>query len=784
MRKFLITLVAIFTMITGTAYAGANIMLMNRGMAIQKIYELAGSPVVNTEAPFVDKEGSFEAAINWAYESKILLGFGDGTCRPKEAITREQFATLLNKYSKDGIVTGNLINYKDKDDISNWAKDAMHWCISSGIIKGREVDLICPAGLITVEEGNIMMERFNSLPDLTELRKDIEVLTERPRNIGSDAEKNAVKYLQKRFENMGYEVEIQEYVAWEETSGNNVIAIRKASENSDILVISAHHDSVSTSFGANDNASGVAALLAVANQLKDIETDTELRFISFTDEENGKNGSRQYVSTLTNEEKERMIGCIQLDMIAGAGSLGNKIGTTDGLDNWLTKLLKDKDSTLTFGLEENSDHAIFQLAGIPSVVMTQEGRGYLYHAAGDTKESLNLWAINSAADAVANVVKEIASKDTSSYKEVVKAQKENRFYSHTRQSKILYSSSRDMNEAYLGVSGKLIKEWEDVGEFWCDKYEIYMYMMGWFGGNEPMETHYIYRNGYLENVEIHPDASQYTMEELYTLITNTHGEALEKEEQTNEWDWQDEIYGKYISLKEVDGKSVVYMYSYSVGISNVLADYECVLGEVNIDDPKDKAVWNLLCSFLPVEYRQKIGGFRLFTDGYSNILAYTSTMGESDKPDNSKFIIAIDYYDVYDEYGNARDLSKLINTLIHEYGHVILEDDTQIDASKGADIHKPEGIIEGSLRKKYYDKFWQDPYKSFLGSYWDKPENYVSEYAGNVFHEDMADTFAVFVLSAKPTGDSIAEEKILFFWDDEDMVKLREDIRKGLGLNY
>ena len=99
-----------------------------------------------------------------------------------------------------------------------------------------------------------------------------------------------------------------------------MIAVRTASRPAgDILVLSAHYDSVPTTYGANDNASGAAALLYATQALKDAPTDTELRFISFTDEENEKNGSRAYVERLSQEEKERMIGCIQFDMLGAWG---------------------------------------------------------------------------------------------------------------------------------------------------------------------------------------------------------------------------------------------------------------------------------------------------------------------------------------------------------------------------------------------------------------------------------------------------------------------------------
>ncbi len=618
--------------------------------------------------------------------------------------------------------------------------------------------------------------------EIKQLEKDLAALTEHIRPAGSDGEAAAVQYLRERFEGMGYTVMLQEYTAINNVAANNVIAVRGAEDTSDILVISAHHDTVTTSFGANDNGSGVAALLMIAERLSEVDTDTELRFISFTDEENGKNGSRQYVERLPIEERNRIVGCIQLDMLGGLGSNGIMFCTTDGSPNWLTDLLLAGDDTILPGKETASDHAIFQLAGIPSVLITQEDRGYLYHTMGDTVDQLDVDVIRTAASMVADVTEQIASADTTSYQALAHEEANNYFYAHDRQSRIFYSATRAENEAYLGFTGQLIDQWEDSGEFWSDTYEVYQYQMGWFGGETPMNTHYIYRNDYLDKVEIHPSENGYTTEQLCTLITNTHGPTKKADESERSWDWEDTIYSKYISLYEADGKPVVNVYSYSLGLGTVLGSYDVVNGEAVIDDPQHQKVWELLCSVLPLEHRQKIAQFQLYTDGYSNILAYTSPVEREGHTRNNEFSISVDYYDVYDEYGNARDWSKLMYTLIHEYGHVLLEDDTQIDLAVGSDIHDPVGFIEGSFRQRYYDTFWQDPYSSYLGSYWEVPENYVSQYAGNMFHEDIADTFAVFVFADKPKGDGVAGQKLLFFWDDKDMVALRDDIRAGLGL--
>lgn len=235
--------------------------------------------------------------------------------------------------------------------------------------------------------------------------------------MGSQGEADAVRYLRDRFEEMGYSVTLQPYTDGQGRTGHNVAAVKAASvPDADILVLSAHHDSVPTAYGANDNASGVAALLYTAEALRNVPTDTEVRFLSFTDEENGKNGSRTYTASLTEEERTRIVGAIQFDMLGGLGSTGTLVCTVDGEANWVSDLLQKKNPGLESGVETASDHTSFQLSGIPAVLLMQRGRGYLYHSAADTAEQLDLYAIAAAADSAAAAAEEICSADTPSYR--------------------------------------------------------------------------------------------------------------------------------------------------------------------------------------------------------------------------------------------------------------------------------------------------------------------------------------------------------------------------------
>ena len=756
---------------------------VTRGMAAQLLYEAAGRPEASAPCPFRDVSEN-EQAIAWAAEQGYLTGVGGCRYEPDRPVTRQEFAAILWRQSDTPAVPAQGLNsFQDAGAAAEWARSALLWCLRSGVVSGRSGGQLAALDHITVAEALVMLQRAQALPDVSALRQDLTALTAEPRPIGSQGEADAVQYLRERFEAMGYAVDLQPYTDGQGRTGHNVIAVRAASRSGgDILVISAHHDSAPTAYGANDNASGAAALLYIAEALKDIPTDTELRFISFTDEENGKNGSRAYTASLTAEERQRMIGDIQLDMLGGLGSGGAVVCTMDGQANWLSDLLQEQDPSLALEAETASDHASLQLAGIPSVLLMQDSQGYLYHSAADTADQLNVYAIASAAQTAAQAAAEICAPESPSYQELARAQGDGYTYRQTRQNVIYFSSSRSDTEAYIGAAGALADRYEITGDGWTDVYEHYRYSMRWFDGDTPMNTYYLYRNGFLDRIEIRPEETGYTSEQVRAQIESMYGPPTAEE--AGQVSWADPIYSKYLTLSSDEEGCLVTVSSYSVGITNVLACYPVSGGQASITDPEDRAVWDFLCAILPLEARQKIAQFNLFTDGTSNLLAYTAPIEENGRNDNSRFSINIDYYDVYDENGVRRDWSKLTYTILHEYGHVLLEDETQVDLTQGSSTHDPAAFIEGSFRKGFYDTFWSQLGDTGTGDYEADPTRYVSRYGANYFHEDIADTFAVFVLGAQPQGDTVASEKLRFFWDDPDMVALRDAIRKNLGLAW
>ena len=108
-------------------------------------------------------------------------------------------------------------------------------------------------------------------------------------------------------------------------SRNVVAELNNSIEDDETLVIGAHYDTTPNSPGANDNGSGVAAALVVAEELSDDELPFDLRIVLFGSEEIGLNGSFAYVGGLGEGESEKILAMINLDVV-GTGELTG-IGT-------------------------------------------------------------------------------------------------------------------------------------------------------------------------------------------------------------------------------------------------------------------------------------------------------------------------------------------------------------------------------------------------------------------------------------------------------------------------
>ena len=102
----------------------------------------------------------------------------------------------------------------------------------------------------------------------------------RPRALAAAAD-----YIAGEWRQQGYACELEAFSAQGASCANLMATRRGRSRASGILLIGAHYDTVHGSPGADDNASGVAALLELSRAFAAVEPDLTVRFVAFTNEE-------------------------------------------------------------------------------------------------------------------------------------------------------------------------------------------------------------------------------------------------------------------------------------------------------------------------------------------------------------------------------------------------------------------------------------------------------------------------------------------------------------------
>lgn len=183
-------------------------------------------------------------------------------------------------------------------------------------------------------------------------------------------------------------------VVSESTSHNVIGTLEGADPEQGIVYLGAHYDSVSTGLGANDDASGVGAMLEAARVLSTQvhRTKATLKFIAFGAEETGLDGSENYVTKHAEEVRNKGFGMINLDTIAVGGTL--LIGNINSAKSSLVDYARHKATAMkiawqSFIAEARSDHAPFETVGVPAVFLYQSPDPWA-HTAGDTLDKINV----------------------------------------------------------------------------------------------------------------------------------------------------------------------------------------------------------------------------------------------------------------------------------------------------------------------------------------------------------------------------------------------------------
>jgi hypothetical protein len=210
-------------------------------------------------------------------------------------------------------------------------------------------------------------------------------------------------------------------------------------------------------------------------------------------------------------------------------------------------------------------------------------------------------------------------------------------------------------------------------------------------------------------------------------------------------------------------------------------------------------IWKHIVKIVPKEYMNLLVKFEINTDGTDNVMAHVVQENE----DFSKWRLAIDLKDAIKADGSFSD--EFTNTVVHEFAHVMTLHKGQLQGDNIVD-EKAYSTNEGYLTtnsylNKFYQSFWRDIAKEYeaaqekaqnqqdsdedpMYAFYEKYEDqFVSDYAATNPAEDIAETYRVFVIEDKPTGNTIRDKKVLFMYEYPELVKIRTDIRSALGLN-
>lgn len=231
------------------------------------------------------------------------------------------------------------------------------------------------------------------------------------------------------------------------------------------------------------------------------------------------------------------------------------------------------------------------------------------------------------------------------------------------------------------------------------------------------------------------------------------------------------------------------------------------------DTEKHELVWNIFIDLIPEQHTSSINEYIVFTDGVEENFAFV----ERDFSRPSMWVIGFDIVDMFDS--DTLDENETITTIIHEFGHILTLSNSQMTIE--SDLLDPDDdnfattfaiksdecfpryfpgdgcAFENSYIDDFYQQFWSDIYYEWDdlqyieddAEYYQKSDEFykkysdrfLNDYASTSLDEDIAESWTSFILEDKPVYENtMAQEKIRFFYDYPELVELRNEIKLKL----
>lgn len=256
----------------------------------------------------------------------------------------------------------------------------------------------------------------------------------------------AAEYISANFRESGLALRREPYTLEGKEVVNVEGEVKGVSAPGEIVIIGAHYDSVPGTVGANDNASGVAAVLELARQFGKAKPERTLRFVAFVNEEPpwflGESMGSLVYARRAKERGEKIVAMLSVETIgyysdkpksqkypsplnAFYPDTGNFIGF---VSDWSSRSLLKKAigvfrKSTKFPSEGVaapaaipgigwSDHWPFWQVGYPAIMITDTApfRYPHYHEASDTPDRLDYDRMSRVVNGIAKVVAELVKK--------------------------------------------------------------------------------------------------------------------------------------------------------------------------------------------------------------------------------------------------------------------------------------------------------------------------------------------------------------------------------------
>jgi Peptidase family M28 len=298
---------------------------------------------------------------------------------------------------------------------------------------------------------------LGALPPLTpeeaalaqSLKQHIATIAAREHNVAHyDELEKVARYIEATLASFGYAVDRQEFLADGKMVRNIDVTVEPAAQNADpeVIVVGAHYDSVSGSPGANDNASGAAAVLELARLARDLDAvgARRIRFAFFVNEEppyfrTEAMGSLQYARALA-KRNERVVAMYSLetigfyssepgsqvypapfglifpdrgDFVAFVGLLGSRALVQDTVRSFRAHTAFPSIGGVAPGFVPGiswSDHWAFAEHGFPAVMVTDTApfRYPHYHRPSDTPDKVDTENLARVVKGMERVIRDLA----------------------------------------------------------------------------------------------------------------------------------------------------------------------------------------------------------------------------------------------------------------------------------------------------------------------------------------------------------------------------------------